>query len=156
MTEMNSELMGRLVTGRKSDGRCQYDPQAKLELIRECFKPGVSVAKIAMQHGINANLLRKWIMKSFDRGETGTPPPGPMKVLNAPDAFVAVKVEPGALPSRATAAAGLSCAPGRRPEPALIRLQVRLPNGVTVDLGEAGLDGLAPIMQMLSHLPCSN
>ena len=44
MTEMNSELMGRLVTGRKSDGRCRYDPQAKLDLVRECFKPGVSVA----------------------------------------------------------------------------------------------------------------
>lgn len=156
MTEMNSELMGRLVTGRKSDGRCRYDPQAKLELVRECLKPGVSVAKIAMQHGINANLLRMWITKSFDRRETGTPPPGPMKVLQAPDAFVPVRIEASTSPTTATTAVDRSQAQGRRPQPALMRLQVRLPNGVTVDLGEAGLDELAPIMQMLSHLPCSN
>jgi transposase len=37
-----------------------------------------------------------------------------------------------------------------------MRLQVRLPNGVTLDLGEAGLNEVSPIMQMLSHLPCSN
>lgn len=156
MTEMNAELVGRLVTGRKRDGRCRYDPQAKLELVRECLKPGVSVAKMALQHGINANLLRKWITKSFDRNTMGTPPAGTMKALEAPNAFVAVKVESGALPSKATAAAGLSHAQNRRPEPALMRLQVRLPNGVTVDLGEADLDELSPIIQVLSHLPCSN
>jgi transposase len=156
MTEMNSELMARLVTGRKSDGRCRYDPQAKLELVRECLKPGVSVAKMALRHGINANLLRKWITKSFDRSALGTPAAVTMKVLDAPNAFVPVKVEPGALPSKATAAAGLSRALGRRPEPALMRLQVRLPNGVEVDLGEARLDDLTGVMQILSALPCSS
>ena len=157
MTEMNAELMERLVTGRKSDGRCRYDPQAKLELVRECLKPGVSVAKIALRHGINANLLRKWITKSFDPSEIGTPPAGTMKVLEAPNAFVPVRIEPSALPTTATTASGISQGQSRRrPEPALIRLQVRLPNGVTVDLGEAGLDELSPIMKMLSHLPCSN
>jgi transposase len=87
MTQMNSELMGRLVTGHKRDGRCRYDPQAKLELVRECLKPGVSVAKMALRHGINATLLRKWITKSFDRSEVGAPAGGTMKVLQAPDAF---------------------------------------------------------------------
>ena len=157
MTEMNSELLGRLVTGRKSDGRCRYDPQAKLELVRECLKPGVSVAKMALRHGINANLLRKWIMKSFDQSEVSTPPGGTMKSLQAPDAFVPVRIEPSELPTTATTAAGLSQGQSRhRPEPALMRLQVRLPNGVTVDLGGAGLNELSPIMQMLSDLPCSN
>jgi len=46
------------------DGRCRYDPQLKQELIRQCMLPGVSVARMAMQHGINANLLRSWITKS--------------------------------------------------------------------------------------------
>jgi transposase len=63
---MNAELMGRLVTGRKRDGRCRYDPQAKLELVRECLKPGASVAKMELRHGISANLPRKWITKSFE------------------------------------------------------------------------------------------
>ena len=55
MTEMNSELLSRLVTGRNRDGQCRYDPQAKLELARQCMNPGVSVANMALPHGINAN-----------------------------------------------------------------------------------------------------
>ena len=156
MTEMNVELMTRLVTGRKSDGRCRYDPQAKLELVRECLKPGVSVAKMALRHGINANLLRKWITKSFDRSEVGTPAGGTMKVLQAADAFVPVRIKPSALPTTAPTASGISQGQSRRrPEPAMMRLQVHLPNGVTLDLGEAGLNELSRIMQMLSRLPCS-
>jgi transposase len=137
MTQMNSELMARLVTGCKSDGRCRYDPQAKLELVRECLKPSVSVAKMALRHGINANLLRKWITKSFERSEVGTPAGGTMKGLRAPDAFVPVRIEPSALPTTAPTAAGLSQGQSRhRPEPALMRVQVCLPNGVTLDHGE--------------------
>ena len=63
MTEQITELKQRLVIGRKADGRCCYDPQAKRELIETCFLPGVSVAKLALAHGINANLLRTWITK---------------------------------------------------------------------------------------------
>ncbi|SEK15189.1 hypothetical protein SAMN05216550_1352 [Paraburkholderia tropica] len=36
-----------------------------------------------------------------------------------------------------------------------ITLHVRLPNGVEFDLGEASLDELAAIVQMLGRLPCS-
>ena len=60
----NSEVLSGLVVGHKRDGRCRYDPQVKQELIRQCMMPGVSVARMAMQHGINANLLRTWITKS--------------------------------------------------------------------------------------------
>ena len=57
----DSEVLSGLVPGRLRDGRCRYDPQVKQELVRRCLQPGVSVAKLAMQHGVNANLLRKWI-----------------------------------------------------------------------------------------------
>ena len=63
MIEQMTELKQRLVIGRKRDGRCCYDPQAKRELIEACFLPGVSVAKLALAHGINANLLRTWMTK---------------------------------------------------------------------------------------------
>ena len=59
--QVKTEVMRRLVLGHDRGGRCRYDPQAKAELIQECMKPGVSVARIAMQHGINANLLRNCI-----------------------------------------------------------------------------------------------
>ena len=61
--EKNSELLSRLVVKRNRDGRCRYDPAAKEELIRSCLKPGVSIARLAMQHKINANLLRTWVTK---------------------------------------------------------------------------------------------
>ena len=59
--QKSTEVLGGLVVGHKSDGRCTYDPQVKQELIRQCLKPGVSVARMAMQHGVNTNLLRTWI-----------------------------------------------------------------------------------------------
>ena len=61
MTEQINELKQRLVVGRKQDGRNCYDPQAKRELVEACLRPGVSVAKLALTHGVNANLLRTWI-----------------------------------------------------------------------------------------------
>ena len=61
MSEIDAEVVRRLVTGRKNDGRAVYDPQAKAEVVRACLKPGVSVARMALQCGINANLLRRWI-----------------------------------------------------------------------------------------------
>ena len=62
--QKNTEMLSGLVVGHKSDGRCKYDPQVKQELVRQCMKPGVSVAPIAMQHGINVYLLRTWITKA--------------------------------------------------------------------------------------------
>ena len=56
MTEQTPELMQRLVVGHKRDGRCCYDRQAKRELIEASLQPGVSVAKLALMHGINASV----------------------------------------------------------------------------------------------------
>ncbi|MDP9933483.1 transposase [Variovorax paradoxus] len=61
MTEQYAELRGRLVVGRKSDGRRVCDEADKKELIVACLKQGVSVARMAMEHGVNTNLLRTWI-----------------------------------------------------------------------------------------------
>ncbi|WP_197344872.1 transposase [Ralstonia solanacearum] len=45
------------------DGRRKFDEQSKRSLIEACLKPGVSVARMAQTHGVNANLLRKWITR---------------------------------------------------------------------------------------------
>ena len=57
------------MVGHKRDGRCCYDKEAKRELIEACLQPGVSVARMALQHGINANLLRTWITRSQREGQ---------------------------------------------------------------------------------------
>ncbi len=51
--KLNVSLVGR-------DGRRWYDPVWKARLVCACHKPGVSVSRLALEHGINANLLRKW------------------------------------------------------------------------------------------------
>ena len=64
MSDRVVDLVPGLVRGQKRNGRCVYDKQAKRELVRRCQQPGVSVAAMALAHGLNANLLRKWITMS--------------------------------------------------------------------------------------------
>lgn len=65
------------------NGRRRYDPASKERLVAVCLEPGVSVSRLALDHGINANLLRKWIKTAKDA--VALPPP-------APSAFIPVEV----------------------------------------------------------------
>ncbi|MGQ0475541.1 MULTISPECIES: IS66-like element accessory protein TnpA [Acinetobacter] len=44
--------------------RRTFTAEFKHQLIQQCQQPDTSVAKVAMQHQINANLLHKWIRQS--------------------------------------------------------------------------------------------
>lgn len=44
--------------------RRTFMAEFKHQLIQQCQQPDTSVAKVAMQHQINANLLHKWIRQS--------------------------------------------------------------------------------------------
>ncbi|WP_343304251.1 transposase [Mesorhizobium retamae] len=57
----------RLV-GRNGRGRC--DPRIEERLVVASLEPGVSVSRLALDHRVSANLLRKWIRK-----RTQTPVP---------------------------------------------------------------------------------
>lgn len=165
MTEQYAELRGRLVVGRKSDGRSVYDEAAKKELIVACLKQGVSVARMAMEHGVNTNLLRTWIA-AYQRRSVQVPAGDIARMQDA--AFVAVRVEDEDQPQRERAAAvpavahtpatAVAVIPNESslaaPTP-VVGLQVRLPNGVQLDLGETSLQELPTLVQMLSRLPCS-
>ena len=61
MTDQIEELKNRLVIGHKSDGRCVYDEQAKAELLALCRTPGVSIARLARDCGINTNQVARWL-----------------------------------------------------------------------------------------------
>jgi transposase-like protein len=41
--------------------RKRYTKAFKQNVIGACAQPGASVARIALEHGLNANMLRKWI-----------------------------------------------------------------------------------------------
>jgi transposase len=40
-----------------------YTPQFKCELVAACQQPGVSIAALAGQHGMNANVLHRWLQE---------------------------------------------------------------------------------------------
>ncbi|MFM0068701.1 IS66-like element accessory protein TnpA [Paraburkholderia aspalathi] len=62
MAADSSDLNERVVAGfERGRRRRRFDPQAKRELVQAYLQPGVSVARMALEHKLNANLLRKWI-----------------------------------------------------------------------------------------------
>lgn len=38
-----------------------YSPELKLQVVGACAQPGASIAAVALQHGINANIVRRWL-----------------------------------------------------------------------------------------------
>lgn len=68
MNERTSiDLVPNLVRGHRRNGRSVYDREAKRELVRRCLQPGVSLAATALAHGLNANLLRRWVVLQTGR-----------------------------------------------------------------------------------------
>lgn len=41
--------------------RRTYTPQFKAELVAACLQPGASIAATAREHGMNANVLHRWL-----------------------------------------------------------------------------------------------
>lgn len=44
----------------QSRSRRRYSSELKAQILSECEVPGASVAKVAMSHGINANIVHGW------------------------------------------------------------------------------------------------
>lgn len=130
MKEHNTQLSRPLIVGHGRDGRCHYDPEAKRELVEVCLQPGISVAKVALEYGINANLLRKWMGRYRETGHSE-----PNSPLALP-AFVPVQ----------------SLSVGK---PAESAFSAELPNGVKLALPSVALSDLPLILKALAELPCS-
>jgi transposase len=144
MAADSSDLNERLVAGFERGGRRRrFDPQAKRELVQACLQPGVSVARMALEHKLNANLLRKWISQHQQEqgGHVATTVTG-----SAMSAFVPV-VAVDRIESVHTKPEHVTLVP-TRPEPdralpytpAPSRLMAELPNGITLRLECAGQD----------------
>lgn len=138
MTEDIESIAKRLVIGNKRDGRSIYDVQAKHALVQACLQPGVSLAGVARQCGINANVLSNWV-RLHERAKAGAAAARREVVEMPASAFVPVNIEP---------------APPQPGELAL-DLQARLPNGVIVDLRGCDLEHAGRLIEALGRLPCS-
>jgi transposase len=133
------EASGKLrVISVLPNGRRQYDPVAKERLIGACLEPGVSVARLALDHGINANLLRNWVVKRryqkkhglIDAGEHDPATPF-VPVIEAP-AQITASAGSGVVAIERHGTSGKSANETQR----LSRTQLKasLPNGATLTL----------------------
>ena len=79
-------------TGRS---RRTYSPEFKAQLVAACRIPGMSVASVARNHGINHNILHRWLreLPGSDQPRTHSP------VDLTPPGFIELPL-PAALPTR--------------------------------------------------------
>lgn len=83
--------------------RRRHSAEFKAAVIAKCAIPGVSIAAVALRHGLNANLVRRWVAEAraansdSSRRET----PEPESEMTVPVAgFVPVRLD-SALPAKA-------------------------------------------------------
>ncbi len=65
-----------------------YSPQIKLQVVGACAQPGASIAGVALQHGINANIVHRWL-REHSRGT----------LVNRPQTFVPVTLNAATQPA---------------------------------------------------------
>ncbi|VVE59309.1 transposase [Pandoraea iniqua] len=160
MTE-KQDLKSRLAIGRKRDGRREFDEDAIEELVQLCLKPGVSIARTAMDHDVNPNQLRRWITRYQQREGIQA------SAIRETEVVDGVSIDMAPARSRAIASPQPAFVPVVAAPPSTVStqslpsmtlaLQVRLSNGVELELGKAiaTIDELTTLVQILGRLPCS-
>lgn len=131
------------VTAVLRNGRRRFDPLSKARLVEACLEPSVSVAGLALEYGVNANLLRKWVKQRKEQtavsmGSSFASPFIPVRVD---------KTECGHARQREVAAADA----GRR-FLSDVSLQATLPNGVRLSLGCDDVGVLATVIGALGNV----
>ena len=77
--------------------RRRHSAEFRAEAVKACQQPGVSVAAIALARGLNANLLRRWVLRS-ERGTLLVPsrPSAPNVPVENSGGFVPVGISASA------------------------------------------------------------
>lgn len=138
MTFIDQTYLPLKVFNVGSGGKRTFDPDGKRRLIAACRQPGVSISYMALQAGINANQLRKWVDKSARSSDSAFVPVTPIdnSVYSAPMAAASAYPEMSN-PSRRTVSP--------------THLTAQLSNGVTIRL-ECGGHDAGLVMAMIQAL----
>jgi transposase len=160
MDDVNETRLLRVLHAGRG-GKREFDPASKAMLLEACLTPGVSISKLALENGINANLLRTWIRKhrKLKAPALAAPPPsaevptfipvveaGAERIADGDRKPKGLSDPPMEWRGRSIIAAGDGAASG-------LRAKVTLPNGVTlsVDLTDASM--MAAMIGALGHVP---
>jgi transposase-like protein len=93
----NSEIQMPAAGRRHS----RYSLEFKRQVVAACHEPGVSKAAVAMANGLNANMLRRWVVESSqDCAGQLTKVTSPLPTQATPD-FITLKFAPPPLASQA-------------------------------------------------------
>ena len=113
-----------------------HGAEFKTQVLAECQQPGASVAAIALAHGLNVNLLRKWLV---GRGIQRTGLAAPRAVTRTPAGadetsagslqFIAVEI--ARTPVTAPVAATATAPAPEQAEPPVAEIHVELTRGAT-------------------------
>lgn len=87
--------------------RRRHAPEFRDRVVQACRQPGVSIAAVALANGLNANMVRKWVIEAETRA--GTAPMSqadmPAAASDRPTSSVPLPFLPLAVPAPATPAA---------------------------------------------------
>lgn len=81
--------------------RRQHSAEFKSQVVKACCAPGVSIAGVALAHGLNANLVRRWLIEHGVTPESrraGSQSVGAVLLPTPPFVPVTVESVPAALP----------------------------------------------------------
>ena len=110
----------------RSGPRRRHSDELKAEVLAACNEPGASISGVALAHGLNANLVRKWRSgRGVKLAGTAITPAAASKApptLGTNAEFVAIEMP--APPKAATRAAAQSMTAAPSPEP-LIQIELR-------------------------------
>jgi transposase len=92
-------------TDAKPGSRRRHSPELKRQVLAESAAPGASVAKVAMTHGLNANLVHKWRRQAQASGGSVAAAFVPVAVaaptvMSEPAPFVDLELQRGAISVR--------------------------------------------------------
>ena len=83
----------------KGRTRRTHPAALKVKILAACAEPGASIARIALDHGINANVVHRWrrIAEGRERGPHAKPPvefmPLPITDMTAEPAPADIRIE---------------------------------------------------------------
>lgn len=139
--------------------RRSWSLEERQRIVEEALAPGVSVAAVARQHGLNANLVFKWIRRAREGWLDRRCAPTKENAIAAPDVatptFVPVKLlELSAADTPTSTPAGAVAQPAR----AIRRtrrgsMEISLPNGARVSVNaDVDAEALRCVLSALGDL----